>query len=57
MKIFTVIYYKFPIPCNNKVNSIENAKIKGSCGIMWYPAVSCGNQTDPPGVSSGVLGY
>ena len=48
MKIFTVIYYKMPIPCNNMVNSIENAHIKGSCGILWYPAVSCGNQTDPP---------
>ena len=47
MKIFTVIYYKMPIPCNNMVNSIENAHIKGSCGILWYPAVSCGNQTDP----------
>ena len=47
VKIFTVIYYKMPIPCNNMVNSIENAYIKGSCGILWYPAVSCGNQTDP----------
>ena len=33
-KIFTVIYYKMPIPCNNMVNSIENAHIKGSCGIL-----------------------
>ena len=36
-----------PIPCNNMVNFIENAHIKGSCGILWDPAVSCGNQTDP----------
>ena len=46
-KIFTVIYYKMPIPCNDMVNSIEKANIKGACGILWYPAVSCGNQTDP----------
>ena len=42
MKIFTVIYYKMPISCNNMVNSIENAHIKGSCG----------NQTDPTHTAS-----
>ena len=35
MRIFTVIYYKMPIPCNNMVNSIENAHIKGSCGMKY----------------------
>ena len=39
VKIFTVIYYKMPIPCNTMVDSIENAHFKGSCGILWYPAV------------------
>ena len=39
VKIFTVIYYIMPIPCNNMANSIENANIRGSCGIPWYPAV------------------
>ena len=29
------------------VNYIENAHFKGSCGILWYHAVSCGIQTDP----------
>ena len=24
-----------PIPCNNMVNSIDNAKIRGFCGILW----------------------
>ena len=47
VKIFSVIYYIMPIPCNNMVNSIENTNIRGSCGILWDPAVSCGNQTDP----------
>ena len=37
VKIFNVIYYIMPIPCNNMVNSIKNANIRGSCG----------NQTDP----------
>ena len=49
VKIFTVIYYIMPIPCN-MVNSIETL-ISGnpgvSCGSLRYPAVSCGNQTDP----------
>ena len=35
VKIFTVIYHIMPIPCNNMVNSIENANIRGSCGILW----------------------
>ena len=39
VKIFTVIYYIMHIPCNNMVNFIENANIRGSCGILWYPAV------------------
>ena len=39
VKIFTVIYYIMPIPCNNMVNSIENANIRGSCGSLLYPAV------------------
>ena len=30
--------YKMPIPCNNMVNSIENANIRG-CGSLRYPAV------------------
>ena len=47
VKIFTAIYYIMPIPCNNMVNSIENANIRGSRGILWYSAVSCSNQTDP----------
>ena len=32
--VFTVIYYVMPIPCNNMVNSIENANIRGYCGIL-----------------------
>ena len=28
-----------PIPCNNMVNSIENANVRGSCGSLRYPAV------------------
>ena len=47
VNIFTVIYYIMHNLCNNLVNSIENANIRGSCGILWYPAVSCGNQTPP----------
>ena len=35
VKIFTVIYYIMPIPCNNIVNSIENVNIRGSCDILW----------------------
>ena len=42
VKIFTVIYYIMPIPCNNMVNSIETP-ISGdpavSCGSLRYPAV------------------
>ena len=34
VKIFTVNYYKMPIPCNNMVISMEIAHIKGSCGIL-----------------------
>ena len=32
-------YYIMPIPCNNMVNSIENANIRGSYSMLWYPAV------------------
>ena len=40
VKIFTVIYYKMPIPCNNMVIPLKTP-------ISRYPVVSCGNQTDP----------
>ena len=42
MKIFTVIYYKMPFPCNNLINSIETPISRDpavSCGILRYPAV------------------
>ena len=35
VKIFTVIYYIMHILCDNMVNSIENANIRGYCGILW----------------------
>ena len=35
-KIFTVIYYKMPIPCNYMVNSLKTP-------ISGDPAVSCGS--------------
>ena len=47
VKIFTVINYKMSISFNDMLNSIINVHIKGSCGVLWYLAVSCGNQTDP----------
>ena len=42
VKIFTVIYYKMPIPCNNMVIPLKTPISRDpavSCGILWYPAV------------------
>ena len=55
VKIFTFINHKMTISCNNMQNFINKAHMKGSCGILRYPAVSCGNQTDPLRVKVYVL--
>ena len=39
------IKYTFTHFSSQNVSDIQ--KIKVSCGILWYPAVSCGDKSDP----------